>query len=169
MSNSFLYRMPSGIPGMINRAEIATVEPQLLDPDTPPTAFGIPVKLVSGKLKPVAAGDTVANVVVGLLAKPYPVTGTASEALGAATPNPVFPGDLMKRGYMSVVCNASLPAAVPAKGGIVYCRKTDHGAGEYPIGGIESDADGGKCEAITGCFFTGPADTSGNVEVAYNL
>ena len=77
--------------------------------------------------------------------------------------------NVMKRGYMTVKVNASLPAAVPAKGGAVYCRKTDHGAAEYLIGGVESDADGGKCEAITGCYFMGPMDADGNVEIAFNI
>ena len=169
MTNAFLLRMPSGIAGMINRAEHATVEAQLYDTTTPPTVFGIPVKYVAGKVQPIAAADTVANVVQGFLAKPYPTQFTSSEALGTATPYTALMANVMKRGYMTVKVNASLPAAVPAKGGAVYCRKTDHGAAEYLIGGVESDADGGKCEAITGCYFMGPMDADGNVEIAFNI
>ncbi len=170
ISNAFTYRMPSGIPGIITRTELAKVDTQLIDSDTPPTEFGIPIKFVSGKMQPIASGDTVANVVKGFIAKPFPVSPhSASEAIGTATPDASYPGNRLTSGYMTVKCNASLPAAVPAKGGVVYCRKTDHGAGEYLIGGIESDADGGKCEAVPGCYFTGPADSSGNVEIEYNL
>ena len=60
-------------------------------------------------------------------------------------------------------------AKAVAKGGVVYARKTDHGASEYPIGGIEADADSAKCEAVTGCYFMGAMDANGNVEVAFNI
>lgn len=169
MSNAIIYRMSAGIAGQLNRLEHCTVEAQLYDTTTPPTAFGIPVKYVSGKVQPIAAADVVANVVQGFLARPFPTQAATSEALGTATPNSTHIANVMKRGYMSVKVNASLPAAVPAKGGVVYCRKTDHGAGEYPIGGIESDADAGKCEAVTGCYFTGAMDAAGNCEIAFNL
>jgi hypothetical protein len=169
MTNAILYRMDSGIPGTLNRMEHCTVEPQLYDQTLPPTVFGIPIKYVTGKVLPIAAADTVANVVQGFLVRSYPTQGTTSEALGAGTPNKAQIANVMKRGYMTVKVNASLPSAVPAKGGAVYCRKTDHGAGEYLVGGVESDADSAKCEAITGCYFTGPMDANGNVEIAFNI
>lgn len=170
MSNAILYRMPSGIPGALSRgADNCTIESGIYDGTTPPTAFGIPIKHVSGKVQPIAAGDVIANVVKGFLVRPYPIQGASSEAMGTATPNSATMANEMKRGYMTVKVNASLPAAVPAKDGVVYCRKTDHGAGEYPIGGIESDADGGKCEAVPNCYFEGPMDSSGNCEIAYNI
>ena len=170
MSNAITYRMPAGIAGSISRDPAqATVEAQIYDSNTMPTKFGIPVKYVSGKVQPIAAADTVASVAQGLLVRPYPISGTTNEALGAGTPNSARIADVMKRGYMSVQVNASLPAAVPAKGGTVYVRKTDHGAGEYLIGGIESDADAGKCEALPNCYFTGAMDANGLCEVAYNL
>lgn len=168
---SILYRMSTGVPGTISRAVAeSTIESQLYDTSTPPTRYGIPIKYVSGKVQPIAADDTVANVVQGLLVRPYPTQGPSSEPLDIAVPdNARQIADVMKRGYMIVKVNASLPAAVPTKDGIVYVRKTDHGAGEYPIGGIESDADGGKCEALPGCYFTGAMDADRICEVAYNL
>ncbi len=170
MSPAFTYRMPAGIAGAISRDPAqATIEPQIYDPATMPTVFGIPVKYVAGKVQPIAAADVVANVVQGLLVRPYPIQGSSNEALGAATPNHDQIADVMKRGYMMVQVRASLPAAVPAKGGVVYVRKTDHGAGEYLIGGIESDADAAKCEALPGAFFTGAMDSNGLCEVAYNI
>lgn len=165
MSNAILYRMSAGIPGAPNRLEHCTIVPEIYDSDTPPTVFGVPVKLVSGKVQPIAATDTVASVLYGLLVRPYPTQAASNEALAAGTPNPALPADIMKRGYMTVKCNAG----VPAKGGVVYCRKTDHGAAEYPIGGIEADADSAKCEAVTGCYFMGAMDANGNVEVAFNI
>lgn len=38
-----------------------------------------------------------------------------------------------------------------------------------PIGGIEAAADGSNTIAVAGCTFMGPADASGNVEIAYNI
>jgi hypothetical protein len=170
MSNAILYRMAAGIPGTISRAQgQALVETGIIDTDYPPASYGIPIKHVSGKTRPIAAGDTLASVAAGFLVRPFPTQGTTNEALGDATPNPAQPSSEMKRGYIMVKVNASLPAAVPAKDGVVYCRKTDHGAAEYPIGGVESDADAGKCEAIPGAYFTGAMDANGLCEVAYNL
>lgn len=167
---AFTYRMPAGIPGALSRGvENSTIEPQIFDTAVPPTVFGVPVKYVNGKVQPIAAADVVATVVQGFLVRPYPAQGVSNEALGAGTPNPADIANVMKRGYMMVKVNASLPAAVPAKGGTVYCRKTDHGAGEYPIGGIESDADAAKCEAVPNCYFTGATDSNGLCEVAYNI
>lgn len=169
MTNAILYRMASGIPGALNRIEHCTVVPEVFDATYPVTKYGLPVKIVSGEVRPIAAADTIASVMAGFLVRPYPTQAETSEALGAATPNPNAIADIMKRGYMTVKVEASLPAAVPAKGGIVYCRKTDHGAAEYIIGGVESDADSAKCEAIPGCFFTGAMDADGNCEIEYNI
>ena len=55
--------------------------------------------------------------------------------------------------------------------GTVYVRVT---AGHsLPVGGIESDADAGACISLItsgpACYFTGPMDSNGMVEIAYNL
>jgi hypothetical protein len=171
--NAFIYRMPAGIPGAVTRAEHTTIEPGIFDASYPVTVFGVPVKIVSGKVRPIASGDTLASVMAqglgGFLVRPYPTQYTSNEALAAGTPNVASIADVMKRGYMMVKVNASLPAAVPAKGGVVYCRKTDPGASEDLIGGVESDADSAKCEAIPNCFFTGAMDSDGNCEIAFNI
>ena len=66
MSNAFIYRMPAGIAGALTRAEHALVEPQIMDTDYPVTVFGVPVKISSGKIRPIAGTDTVATAAVGL-------------------------------------------------------------------------------------------------------
>ena len=173
MSNAFIYRMPAGIPGEVTRREHSTIEPGIYDTTYPVTKFGVPVKIVSGKVRPFAAADTITTYLAsglgGFLVRPYPTQYTSNEALGTATPNTATIANVMKRGYMMVKVEASLPAVVPAKEGIVYCRKTDHGASEYIIGGVESDADAAKCEAIPNCFFTGAMDADGNCEIAFNI
>ncbi len=171
MSNAFVYRMPVGIPGALSRGvDGCKIEVGVLSASYPPTVFGIPMKLSSGVYRPIAATDTISTAVVGFLVRPYPTQYTASEALGTSTPNVNLPCNILKSGYIMVLVNAGIGGAVPAKGGAVYCRKTDHGASEYLIGGIESDADSAKCETITGCYFTGVMDTTSLLcEVAYNI
>jgi hypothetical protein len=164
----FVTRMPAGIPGAVTRVEHATIEPQQMDTGTPVTAYGVPVKHVAGLVQPIAAADVVANVFTGFIMRPYPTQSLVNEALGVMTPLLDQPVDELVRGYMTVKCNMAL-SAKPAKDGIVYARKTDHGAGEYPIGGIESDADSAKNEAIPHTFFTGPADSDGNVEISVRI
>lgn len=163
MSNAFVYRMPAGIAGDVTRREHATIEPHVFDASYPVTEFGLPVKLVSGEIRPIAAADTVADVQYGLLVRPYPSQMATSEALAAGTPDVTKIGDVLVRGYMTVKCNLG----TPAKGGAVYVRKTANG--DYLIGGIEAGADSAKCEALVGAIFMGSADADGNVEIAFNI
>ena len=163
MSNAYLTRMPAGIPGDVSRKEVAKIEPGTMNTLKPVTAYGVPVKMVSGKFEPIASGDTILGLVKGFAVRPYPMQAQSSEALGVATPNPTQPLDILRSGYITVKCNGG----TPAKGGIVYCRKTA-GAGET-LGGVEAAADGTDCEAIDRAFFMGAADASGNVEIEFNV
>jgi hypothetical protein len=151
MSNqAFLYRMPAGLAGAVSRIEALVSEPNLIDTTTPPTVFGIPVKLVSGKIQKCASGNTP----YGFLIRPYPTQSATSEALGTATPSLLQTCDVMKSGYMQVVS-----AGVPAKDGQVYFLDAD--------GTITASAT--SSTAIVGCKFMGAADANGLVEIAYNL
>jgi hypothetical protein len=159
MSNAYLYRMPAGIPGDVTRRETARIEAQIMDPTTPATVFGVPVKMVSGKIKPLAAtGDTI----YGLLCRPYPTTGlVAGEALGAGVPSIVMAANILKSGYMTVLV-ANFAAASSVKNAQVYFNNT--------TGLIEAYASGGAGQtAITGAYFMGVNDAAGNVEIVYNI
>lgn len=136
MGNAFLYRMPAGIVGQINRASAATVEAQIMDSGTPVTGFGLPVKIVSEKVQPIGAGS-VGTDVYGFLARPYPTQTTQNEALGTATPATSGICDVLLRGYMSVKLNGATAAA---KKGTAYVRVANAASGK-PIGGIEAAAD----------------------------
>lgn len=166
---AFRYRMPAGIPGAVNRVEQLTSEAQIMDTGTPVTLFGVPVKIVSGLVRPIASGDA-ASLVYGFLIRPYPTQNVgaaygATDGYGAGTPNPNDIANVMTRGYMTVQLN-NVTAAV--KGGQVYVRVAS-GTTQNPIGGIEAGADGGNCVAITGAIFMGPADAAGNTEIRYNI
>jgi hypothetical protein len=119
------------------------------------------VKIVSGKVQPIASGDA-ATVVYGLLQRPYP-TNAANEALGTATPPDSGLCDVVVRGYMTV----KLSQGTAAKGGQVYVRVTAD-TGKL-VGDIETAADSAKCVAVANCIFMGGADASGNVEIRFNI
>jgi hypothetical protein len=157
---SFLYRMPSGIPGSISRPlSPFNVEPGVILATNPPTAYGVPlaVDATTGHFRPIGAGDT-ASLIYGLNVRAFPTQSGNS-------PPPVSGGlDVMTLGYMSVKCNYG----TPAKNGIVYVRIAANGANTI-IGGIEATSDTTFSIIMTGAHFTGAADAYGNAEIAYNL
>lgn len=164
--NAFTFRMPAGIPGDINRAQVATVETQVLTPAgqaNAPVSYGVGILIdaVTGQVRLPAAGDA---ALYGLLARPYP-TNAGQNGLGTSTPPASGPCDVVKRGYMTVLLGGATPAA---KAGAVYCRIQNPAAGK-PVGGFEAAADGGNTIAVAGAYFTGAADPSGNVELAFNI
>ncbi len=164
VGNAYLTRMPVGFVGMVNRQDQALLQPELLDPTNGPTAYGVPVKMVSGKILALAAGATAASI-VGFLAKPYPVqeTSTPGGTLGGpSAPNLALPADIMKRGYMIV----KMGTGTAVKGGQVYVCATT--SAPDTVGDI-GDSTIANAVAIANCFFMGAADASGVVEISYNI
>jgi hypothetical protein len=162
----FTFRMPAGIPGAINRAATATVEAQLLDTTLFPTVYGVPVAIdaTSHAARKIGAGDTAASV-YGFYVRPYPAGGSATDGLGTSTTPVAGIANVLKRGYMTIKLNGATAAA---KNGTVYVR-TVTGTGTV-IGGIEAAADSTNTFALpSSTYFMGPADTNGNVELAFNL
>lgn len=158
---AYLYRMPSGIAGDVTRKSHSTIEAQTLGV-TAFAGYGLFAKVASGKLEPVGAGDTAADV-YGLLVRSFPTQGGGS-ALGTATPPTTGVVDVLRRGYITVKSNAGTAAL----NGQVYVRVASAAAGK-PIGGIEAAADGANTIAISGARFMQAADAQGNVEIAYNI
>lgn len=175
-SNSFAYRMPSGIPGDVNRSGASPViEPNIIDSSAPPTAYGIPVALdATNGIRPIITPDAAVNL-YGLLVRPYPTNQQTtnsffgSNPLGtAAVPPTSGMCDVLKKGYMTVKLYGATAAVA---GGAVYVRTQNAGAGQV-VGGIEAAADGGntiQAGAANSTYFRGPADSNGNVEIAWNL
>lgn len=162
MSNAYLLRMPSGIPGDVSRKLDSTIESQFFNSSLPFASYGIPAKLVSGKVVPFAAADVAASL-YGFLVRPFP-TQSAQEGLGIATPPTSGSANILRRGWMTVTCNAGTPAA----GGTVYVR-VDTPSGAKVVGGIEAVADSTHNVALVGVKFTNAGDASGNVEIEYNI
>ena len=162
----FLTRMPAGIPGALSRPLSPFItEPNVILPANPPLLYGIPVAVdpSTGKIRPIGAGDTNANV-YGLLVRAFPVQSSGN-ALGAAVPPTSGMCDVLKTGYMCVKVNAS---TVPVKNGPVYVRTVANG-GNTIIGGIEAAADSTNTFQLLNSYFTGASDANGNCEIAYIL
>ena len=179
ISNTMLYRMPSGIAGDVGRKFVSTIEAGIFDTSYPCLLHGILVKYVAGKVRPIANADVIASVQQGFLCRPYPFqepqgSSAASELLGGGVPNLTHPANILKSGYMTVQLGNTLGTlhqgatayANIVKGDAVYCRKTASGVGT--VGDIEAGSISGN-EAITLCYFMGPADAAGNVEIAFNI
>lgn len=169
MSNAFLYRMPAGIPGALSRDSVATIEAHAFDSATPFSAYGLATKVSSaGKIVPVVSGDA-ESVVWGLLVRPYPITGAnGNDPLGTSVPPTDGMANVLKRGYMTV----KNYQGTPALNGPVYVRVNDTDGTGFPIGSLSASQDTttpADTPQLTGAYFTGAADSSGNVEVAYNL
>jgi hypothetical protein len=164
MSNAFIYRMPAGIPGDVTRHEAAIIEQHLMDANYPVTKFGLPVKLVSGKLRPMAEDDT--GQPYGFLVRAYPVQVSSNESLGTATPDATKIQDVLVRGYMTVKAYND----APTKDGQVYYR-SQQTSPEVLIGRVEAGTEGSPDTniAITNCRFMGVADDDGNVEIAFKM
>lgn len=159
---SYVTRMPIGFPGRISREDSLTVEAVPVSQATPPTAYGQFVKLVAGVAQPLAASDP-ATVIYGLLVDPYPAQ-SSSDGFGAAVPPAGGIADVLRRGYIVV----PLVGGTAVKGAPVYVVTT--AAAGYPVGSIVTAATTGGATAVAAnATFEGPADASGNVEIAYNI
>lgn len=157
---AYLYRMPSGIPGDVSRKESSVVETQILNASLPFSAYGLVGKMAAGKFVPFAGGEAATDA-YGVLVRPFP-TNSGTDGLGTATPPTSGPGDVLRRGYMTVKLNGG---ATVAAGGPVYVRVAAAASGK-PLGGFEGAADSTNTVAINAIFLSA-ADADGNVEISF--
>lgn len=172
----FSFRMPSGIPGEVNRAIAGAVEaPEVQNASTPVTEYGVPVILDANGARPVTAGDVTDQMEAGFSARPYPSSdlnygltnaGAANPGFGSGTPPATGEITIMRRGFMTVKLGGSTAAA---KHGPVYVW-TAVDSGAHVQGHVEAaDPGGSDGFALFRAWFRGPADASGNVEIEYNI
>lgn len=166
---AYLFRMPSGIAGTINRNEHSTVEAQFILPTNPPNAYGIALVLDSAtsKIRGVLAGDAATDV-YGINVRPFPTHGAPllNDPLGGGTPaGGAGITNVLRRGYISVILGGVVAVK---KNGAVFVRVATPAAGK-PVGGFEAAADGTNTIQLTNASFTGPADAQGNTEIAFNI
>lgn len=139
MATSILYTAPAGIAGAITRVDDTTVEPGFLAASGAPTLFGQPVKVETGTGKFLLMGaGSVAGDFYGILIREVPSIGNSATLQGFADggPNPSSAHGIAVRGYMNVVC----PQGTPVRGGAVYVRVVDGGAGKA-VGQFEAVSD----------------------------
>lgn len=161
---AYATRVPAGFPGSVSRSDSLTIQQEVIDAATPPTAYGKVIKLVSGKAQPVASGDA-GSVTYGWSVRPYPAQ-SSTNGLGGSAPPTSGIIDVLRRGFMTV----TLTLGTAAKNGQVYVVTT--AGGTVVVGDIvtaASPAGGGTAVAVTGSFFTGPADAGGVVEIMHNI
>lgn len=157
---AYVYRMPSGIPGDVSRKENSVVETQILNASLPFSAYGLVGKMAAGKFVPFAGGEAATDA-YGVLVRPFP-TNSGTDGLGTATPPSSGPGDVLRRGYITVKLNGG---ATVAAGGPVYVRVAAAASGK-PLGGFEGAADSTNTVAINAIFMSA-ADADGNVEISF--
>lgn len=162
---SLLYRMPVGIAGAISRPQDLTTEPVILNAANTFSQYGLAGKdSADGKFIPLAASDAAA-VITGLYVRPYPTTSTPDLVRQVGTTSN-FPGDVMKRGYMTV--NIGSTAVNLVKGAPVYVRNANPTTGS-PLGSILGTAVTDETVVLPNATFTGAGDAAGNAEIAYNI
>ena len=158
---AYAFRMPAGIAGDVNRAQQVVIRPEIIGAATPPTAYGqaVVIDATTGLLRTPTTTDATIN---GFLARPFPTNSVTPGALGATTPPTSTMGDLMMRGFMSVLLQNTTAAI---NGGQVYVF-VGATSGSRIQGGIEAAA-GANLIAIAGCLFSGAADANGFTEISY--
>jgi hypothetical protein len=165
----FTYRMGAGVPGTVSRMNpAAVIEPVLIDPTAPPTAFGVPVVIAAASqgARVVEIGDVEANI-YGILVRPYPfqqLSGGPTANFNSGGPG-VGGADVLRSGYILAIINTL--GGQPVKGQPVYIWTAASGGG-HTLGGFETAASGGNTIAIPATF-QGGVDANGVGEIAYNV
>ena len=166
------YRMNAGFLGAISRVESAKVEPALMDPTTPATAYGqaVVVNTSANTVRKMQAGDTALDAIYGILVRPYPISqmqassDMAPASLNTQTPPTSGAVDVLRSGYIMGYVNGAV-----TKGGRVYVWIAAD-SGNHKQGSFEASATGGSTIQLDEkSYFNGPADANGVVEIAFNL
>ncbi|HFD7120983.1 TPA: hypothetical protein ACF3P8_003636 [Serratia marcescens] len=163
---SYLYRMPVGIAGAISRPQDLTVEPVILKSANAFPAYGLAGKIdADGFFVPLADGDT-ADKVKGIYVRPYPTTSQPDMVRQVGT-DKNFPGDAMKRGYMTV--NVGSDASTIKKGAPVYIVVSPDASIDVPLGGFMATLVADKTALLPNAEFTGAGDADGNAEISWKI
>lgn len=140
------------------------VDPILLDGTYTPTAYGVPVKLNSGKAAALQSGDA-ASLTIGILTWPQVdnLPSVLNQALGTTTPNPSVMHGLLRKGEINVaVANGTV-----ARGGTPYIRVRDNGSTSRAIGSWEAAQGTTQATASTIKGLSGGAGTgNGTITMA---
>jgi hypothetical protein len=174
---AFQFRMGAGFFGEVNRTHPFTIEPGLMDPTNPPTAYGqaVVVDATSKKIRRIIAGDTALIDVYGFTVRPFPFNdpGTGApygaQALGGfTTPIQGQPIDVLRSGYMITYVNGA-----PGKGDPIYLWCAASSSPHFQ-GFAEASTPSGNGFLLTpagtyGTVFNGPPDANGAGEIMFHV
>lgn len=167
---AFSYRMGAGFPGDVNRTHPFSVLAGLVNTSVQvPRLYGDPtiVDTSTNSYRGLVVADqsnSTAVVCDGVVVRPYPTqqsTGGATASLGTGASPSSGVIDILRSGYIMV----KIPSGQPVtKKGAVYawCAAS---SGAHVLGGFEGAYSAGNTVQISNAYFTGPADSSGNVEI----
>lgn len=167
VDTAIAFRMGAGFPGDVNRGHPASIEPCLIDPNNPVTAYGQAVLTTAANaVRPLSVGDGAVTEIWGVTARPYPIQQATTSnnygavGYGAGAPPLLQPIDILRGGYIMVaVVGNSL------KGGVVYIWTAASGGGHVQ-GGFEAANPGGSGIALNSNFqWNSPPDANGIAEL----
>ncbi|RJT45669.1 structural cement protein Gp24 [Rahnella woolbedingensis] len=165
---AYLLRMPVGIAGAISRPQDLTTEPVILKSASTFVAYGLAGKYdTDGYFVPLTDGDT-ADKIKGFYVRPYPTTSTPDMVRQVGS-DKNFPGDALKRGYMTVSLGSSFDASTIKKGAPVYVVVSLDSTINVPLGGFMSTSVSGKNVVLQNAEFTGAGDAQGNAEISWKI
>lgn len=117
--------------------------------------FGTPLKLDSGTVVAMGAGDTAAAF-VGIASREVKTALTyLQQDVGEYAPDEAV--SVFQRGCINMICQKG----TPAYGTPVYLRVAANAS--YPnavVGGVEAEADGDNTVQLTNCTWQGPVDAN---------
>jgi hypothetical protein len=172
---SFLAQSPVGSIGRVTRSVPAPkIFPYVNDTTNPVASFGLAVLATTNNtVRGVLASDTEITNIFGIAVQPFPFqvsSGTNFGAQALSTLVSVPPGlmDVLKSGPMIVYCNsAQAPSATLGSAAFVWIAAS---TGTNIQGGFETAAVSGSTIALPpGVYFNGPGDSTGAIELAFNL
>lgn len=170
VDTAITFRMGAGFAGDVNRGHPSSIQPCLIDPNAPPTAYGqaVVVDPATGGVRPMVAGDQALTEIWGVTVRPYPIQQAAGSnygqiGYGAGAPPLLQPIDVLRGGYVMVPV-----VGAPVKGGVVYIWTAASGGGHIQ-GGWEAAASGGNTATLDGIYqWNSPPDSTGIAELICN-
>lgn len=168
---SFMAQSPIGFIGRITRSTpLPRIVPMMQDGTSPVTNFGLAVLATStNTARSVAAGDSALTAIFGVAVGNFPFQGTnySAEGLAPLTPAPSGVLDVLKTGFITVYCNsAQAPSASMTSPVYVWVAAS---SGTHVQGGFETASSTTNTILISNAYFVGPGDSTGAIELAFNL
>ena len=144
---AILYRASAGVAGDVTRPDDTIVESAFLSATNPPTAYGVPVKLVDGKLQAFTATDD-ESALYGILTRVAP---SESRYLVQDAPKPEAPQGVVVQGYVLVKCKT--PASAQRGNQVVLLSggefsSMDEGPSDIYLSNLMFATDGGADEEL---------------------